>query len=183
MDNETHKPLDLVEQIWDSIYEDQEQFELTDAQKAAFDRRLTAHAAAPDRGFCGRKSRPRCWASNFDASHIGRFPGRTGAGRGIGPGRCRGRSLPGSRRNHPPRRPAGRPGVALPQRQGARYSAADEPPGHRVADLPGLGCRDDRGSGRPHRSLAEFQRRRRLAGKAPLRLPKRRRRESLPPIA
>ena len=42
--------LDLVEQIWDSIYEDQEQFELTDAQKAELDRRLAAHAAAPDRG-------------------------------------------------------------------------------------------------------------------------------------
>ena len=42
--------LDLVEQIWDSIYEDQEQFELTDAQKADLDRRLAMHAAAPDRG-------------------------------------------------------------------------------------------------------------------------------------
>ena len=42
--------LDLVEQIWDSICEDQEQFELTDAQKADLDRRLAAHAAAPDRG-------------------------------------------------------------------------------------------------------------------------------------
>ena len=42
--------LDLVEQIWESIYEDQEQFELTDAQKAELDRRLAAHAAAPDRG-------------------------------------------------------------------------------------------------------------------------------------
>ncbi|MGO9108301.1 MAG: addiction module protein [Thermoguttaceae bacterium] len=42
--------LDLVEQIWDSIWEDQEQFELTDAQKAELDRRLAAHAAAPDQG-------------------------------------------------------------------------------------------------------------------------------------
>jgi putative addiction module component (TIGR02574 family) len=42
--------LDLVEQIWDSILEDQAQFELTDAQKAELDRRLAEHAAAPDRG-------------------------------------------------------------------------------------------------------------------------------------
>jgi putative addiction module component (TIGR02574 family) len=42
--------LDLVEQIWDSIYEDQEQFELTEAQKVELDRRLAAHAAAPNRG-------------------------------------------------------------------------------------------------------------------------------------
>jgi putative addiction module component (TIGR02574 family) len=42
--------LDLVEQIWDTIYEDQGQFELTEAQKADLDRRLAAHAAAPDRG-------------------------------------------------------------------------------------------------------------------------------------
>ena len=42
--------LDLVEQIWDSIYEDQEQFELTDPQKAELDRRLAAHEAEPDRG-------------------------------------------------------------------------------------------------------------------------------------
>ena len=42
--------LDLVDQIWDSIYEDQAQFELTDAQKSDLDRRLAAHVAAPDRG-------------------------------------------------------------------------------------------------------------------------------------
>ena len=42
--------LDLVEQIWDSICEDQSQFELTDAQKADLDRRLASHAEAPDRG-------------------------------------------------------------------------------------------------------------------------------------
>jgi putative addiction module component (TIGR02574 family) len=42
--------LDLVEQIWDGICEDQEQFELTAAQKAELDRRLAAHAAAPERG-------------------------------------------------------------------------------------------------------------------------------------
>lgn len=42
--------LDLVEQIWDSIAEDQEQFQLTEAQKAELDRRLAARKASPDRG-------------------------------------------------------------------------------------------------------------------------------------
>jgi putative addiction module component (TIGR02574 family) len=42
--------LDLVEQIWDSIYEVQERFELTDAQKAELDRRLAERAASPGRG-------------------------------------------------------------------------------------------------------------------------------------
>jgi putative addiction module component (TIGR02574 family) len=42
--------LSLVEQIWDSICEDQSQFELTQAQKADLDRRFAAHAAAPDGG-------------------------------------------------------------------------------------------------------------------------------------
>ncbi len=40
----------LVEQIWDSIAEDQEQIELTDAQKAELDRRLDADDASPGRG-------------------------------------------------------------------------------------------------------------------------------------
>ncbi len=40
----------LVEQIWDSIVEDEKRFELTDAQKAELDRRLAAHQASPDRG-------------------------------------------------------------------------------------------------------------------------------------
>jgi putative addiction module component (TIGR02574 family) len=42
--------LDLVERIWDSILEDEQQFELTDAQKAELDRRLAAHEASPNRG-------------------------------------------------------------------------------------------------------------------------------------
>jgi putative addiction module component (TIGR02574 family) len=42
--------LDLVEQIWDSICEDNAEFELTDVQKEELDRRLAAHAAAPNRG-------------------------------------------------------------------------------------------------------------------------------------
>jgi len=42
--------LDLVERIWDSIVEDQSQFELTDAQKAELDRRLAADRESPDRG-------------------------------------------------------------------------------------------------------------------------------------
>jgi putative addiction module component (TIGR02574 family) len=42
--------LDLVERIWDSIIEDEEQFEWTVAQKAEIDRRLAAHDASPDRG-------------------------------------------------------------------------------------------------------------------------------------
>jgi putative addiction module component (TIGR02574 family) len=40
----------LVEQIWDSIAEDQEQIELTDAQKAELDRRLAAHEDSPESG-------------------------------------------------------------------------------------------------------------------------------------
>ena len=42
--------LDLVEQIWDSICEDQSQFELTDAQKADLDRRLASHAESAGSG-------------------------------------------------------------------------------------------------------------------------------------
>ena len=42
--------IELVEQIWDSIVEDQGQFELTDAQKAELDRRLAAHEESPERG-------------------------------------------------------------------------------------------------------------------------------------
>ena len=42
--------IDLVERIWDSIVEDQSQFELTDAQKAELDRRLAADKESPDRG-------------------------------------------------------------------------------------------------------------------------------------
>lgn len=40
----------LVEEIWNSIAEDEAAFELTAAQKAELDRRLAAHKAAPDRG-------------------------------------------------------------------------------------------------------------------------------------
>ena len=42
--------LDLVEQIWDSIIEDEAQFNLTEAQKTELDRRLAEHTAAPGRG-------------------------------------------------------------------------------------------------------------------------------------
>lgn len=42
--------LDLVEQIWDSIAEDQEILELSDEQKAELDRRLDADDASPGRG-------------------------------------------------------------------------------------------------------------------------------------
>jgi len=40
----------LVEQIWDSIVEDEAGFELTDAQKAELDRRLANRASAGPRG-------------------------------------------------------------------------------------------------------------------------------------
>ena len=40
----------LVEQIWDSIVEDEQSFELTDSQKAELDRRIAAHEASPNRG-------------------------------------------------------------------------------------------------------------------------------------
>ena len=40
----------LVEQIWNSIIEDEQAFELTVAQKAELDRRMAAHDASPSRG-------------------------------------------------------------------------------------------------------------------------------------
>jgi putative addiction module component (TIGR02574 family) len=40
----------LVEQIWESIAEDEKQFHLTDAQKAELDRRLAALQSDPSRG-------------------------------------------------------------------------------------------------------------------------------------
>ena len=40
----------LVEQIWDSIVEDEKAFELTETQKAELDRRIAAHEASPNRG-------------------------------------------------------------------------------------------------------------------------------------
>jgi putative addiction module component (TIGR02574 family) len=40
----------LVEQIWDSIVEDERGFELTDAQRAELDRRMAAHDASQGRG-------------------------------------------------------------------------------------------------------------------------------------
>jgi putative addiction module component (TIGR02574 family) len=40
----------LVEEIWNSIAEDEKQFVLTDAQKTELDLRLHAHEANPDRG-------------------------------------------------------------------------------------------------------------------------------------
>ena len=46
----------LVEQIWDSIVEDEAGFELTGAQKAELDRRLAERASSSSRG-SDRKSR------------------------------------------------------------------------------------------------------------------------------
>lgn len=40
----------LVEQIWDSIADDEKQFRLTDAERAELDRRIAAHQADPNRG-------------------------------------------------------------------------------------------------------------------------------------
>ena len=40
----------LVEEIWDSIVEDEAKFELTDAQKAELDRRLAQRASSGSRG-------------------------------------------------------------------------------------------------------------------------------------
>ncbi|MEQ8787969.1 MAG: addiction module protein [Pirellulaceae bacterium] len=42
--------MELVEQIWDSIAEDQSKFELTDAQKAELDRRLSLRDTSRVRG-------------------------------------------------------------------------------------------------------------------------------------
>jgi putative addiction module component (TIGR02574 family) len=40
----------LVELIWDSIAEDEKQFQLTEAQQAELDRRLSAQETDPGRG-------------------------------------------------------------------------------------------------------------------------------------
>ncbi|NUQ61715.1 MAG: addiction module protein [Pirellulales bacterium] len=40
----------LVEQIWDSIAEDEAEFQLTDAQKAELDRRLARRGSSGTRG-------------------------------------------------------------------------------------------------------------------------------------
>lgn len=40
----------LAEQIWESVVEDEKDFELTDAQKAELDRRIAEHNALPSRG-------------------------------------------------------------------------------------------------------------------------------------
>jgi putative addiction module component (TIGR02574 family) len=40
----------LADQIWDSVIEDEASFELTNAQKAELDRRLAAQEANPDLG-------------------------------------------------------------------------------------------------------------------------------------
>jgi putative addiction module component (TIGR02574 family) len=40
----------LVEQIWDSIAEDESQFELTETQKAELDQRLARRASSDSRG-------------------------------------------------------------------------------------------------------------------------------------
>jgi putative addiction module component (TIGR02574 family) len=40
----------LVEQIWDSIVEDEARFELSDAQKAELDQRLARRGSSPSRG-------------------------------------------------------------------------------------------------------------------------------------
>jgi putative addiction module component (TIGR02574 family) len=42
--------IELVEQIWNSIVEDESRFELTDAQKAELDRRLAERASSTSRG-------------------------------------------------------------------------------------------------------------------------------------
>jgi len=49
----------LVEQIWDSIAEDEQVFELTDSQKAELERRIAAHEASPDRGISWEEVRKR----------------------------------------------------------------------------------------------------------------------------
>ena len=49
----------LVEQIWDSVVEDEAQFELTAAQKAELDRRLANHSKDPTRGSSWREVKER----------------------------------------------------------------------------------------------------------------------------
>lgn len=40
----------LVEQIWNSIVDDEQAFQLSDAQKSELDRRLQAREISPERG-------------------------------------------------------------------------------------------------------------------------------------
>lgn len=40
----------LLEQIWQSIVEDEQAFDLTDAQRTELDRRMAAHESSPRRG-------------------------------------------------------------------------------------------------------------------------------------
>ncbi|MDG2388811.1 MAG: addiction module protein [Planctomycetaceae bacterium] len=42
--------IDLVEQIWDSVVDEEESFNLTDAQKRELERRIAAHQKSPDEG-------------------------------------------------------------------------------------------------------------------------------------
>jgi putative addiction module component (TIGR02574 family) len=45
-----HERIRLVQQIWDSIVNDEGSLQLNDAQKAELDRRIEAHNTKPDRG-------------------------------------------------------------------------------------------------------------------------------------
>ena len=42
--------IDLMEQIWTSVVEEQQTFELTEAQQRELDRRIAAHRDDPGRG-------------------------------------------------------------------------------------------------------------------------------------
>ncbi len=49
----------LVERIWDSIVEDEGEFELTEAQKAELDRRLARRESSPGQGSSWKEVKER----------------------------------------------------------------------------------------------------------------------------
>ena len=49
----------LVEEIWNSIAEDEASFELSDAHKTELDRRLQKHEADPERGVLWKEVKQR----------------------------------------------------------------------------------------------------------------------------
>ncbi len=53
----------IVEEIWDSIAEDQELMEVTEAQEKELDRRFALHNAAPSQGKSWEETRGRLKAA------------------------------------------------------------------------------------------------------------------------
>lgn len=58
--------IELAEAIWESVEEDQDDFELTDAQKRELDRRLAAYEANPDDVIPWETVRKGLWRNEED---------------------------------------------------------------------------------------------------------------------